>query len=235
VACASVRDSSARFNDQSWNTRGKSNLPDWQCSVGWEGGRRSLEDRYASEGIPAHNRKTAPFFFLFVLFFQIHYKLSTAVVPLTEDDADVCELMKEAGKNKEIQAPLKLFQFPESCPVTKVKYRGCRLGACRYQEVTTHDIHGTYKRPWYPADIRLISSISGCCIRSKHGCFQRFLRFFFLSFFFFLLSDRSTDIWLIFRCIQQIFFNILQKSVRYSIEISSIFSWYPFIIPLTSG
>ena len=34
-----------------------------------------------------------------------------------------------------------------------------------------------YKRPWYPADIRLISLISGCRIRSRHGCFQRFFTF----------------------------------------------------------
>jgi len=36
-----------------------------------------------------------------------------------------------------------------------------------------------YKRSWYTADIRLISLISGCWILSKHGCFQRFINFFF--------------------------------------------------------
>jgi len=45
----------------------------------------------------------------------------------------------------------------------------------------------------------------------------------------------STDIWLIFRYIQQTFFNILLKSVRYWIELWWINSWYPFIIPLMSG
>jgi len=77
-------------------------------------------------------------------------------------------------------------------------------------------------------DIRLISSISGCCSRSKHDRFQRFFKFL-------TLWSMSTDIWLIFRYIQQIFFNIMLKSVRYFTEIWSIFCWYPFIIPLISG
>jgi len=61
------------------------------------------------------------------------------------------------------------------------------------------------------------------------------------SIAFFTLWPLSADIWLILRYIQHICFNsffnvyILQKSVRYLIEIWSIFSWYPFIIPLISG
>jgi len=76
---------------------------------------------------------------------------------------------------------------------------------------------------WYPVeknDIRLISLISDCCVWSKHSYFQRFFKFF-------TLWPLSTDIWLIFRWIQQIFLNILLKYVRYLIEIWSIFSWYP--------
>ena len=45
-----------------------------------------------------------------------------------------------------------------------------------------------YKRPLYPADIRLIS---GYWIRSKYGCFQRFFKFF-------TLWPLSADFWLIF-------------------------------------
>jgi len=70
--------------------------------------------------------------------------------------------------------------------------------------------------------------ISGCRIRSKHGCFQRFFNLF-------TLWPLSTNIWLVFRYIQQIFFNIPLKSVRYLTKIWSLFSWYPFIIPLISG
>jgi len=44
----------------------------------------------------------------------------------------------------------------------------------------------------------------------------------------------TTNIWLIFRYIEMIFYNILPKSVRYLIEIWSIFSGYPFIIFLIS-
>ena len=64
-----------------------------------------------------------------------------------------------------------------------------------------------YKRPWYPADIRSISLIFGRWIRSKHGCFLQFFKFY-------TLWSLSTGIWLIFRYIQLIFFNILPKSVR---------------------
>jgi len=39
----------------------------------------------------------------------------------------------------------------------------------------------------------------------------------------------------IFRYIQLIFFKILPKSFRYLTEVWSIFSWYPFIVPLISG
>ena len=84
------------------------------------------------------------------------------------------------------------------------------------QRVTNHMISGVQK-----------ALISGCEISSKYDCILRFFVFF--------LWPRSTDFWLIFRYIQQIFFNILLKSVRYLIEIWSIFSWYPFIISLISG
>jgi len=82
-----------------------------------------------------------------------------------------------------------------------------------------------YKTRWYPADIRLIS---GFWIRSQHVCFQQF-------FTLFILWPLPTNIWLIFRHIQLIFFNFPPKSIRYLIEIWPIFSWYPFIIPLISG
>ena len=57
----------------------------------------------------------------------------------------------------------------------------------------------------------------------------------FSNFSSFLLWPFSTDIWLIFMYIQLIFFNILPKSLRWLIEIWSIFSWYLFIILLISG
>jgi len=99
------------------------------------------------------------------------------------------------------------------------------------QEVEPRDNNSwypVYKRPWYPADTRLVSLISECWIRSKHGCFQELSDFF-------TLWPRSADIWLIFWYIQLTFLNILTKSVRYLIEIWSIFSWYPFIIPVIFG
>jgi len=45
----------------------------------------------------------------------------------------------------------------------------------------------------------------------------------------------TTDIWQIFRHIQQIFFTVPMKSVINTLEIWSIFSWNPFIVPLISG
>jgi len=81
------------------------------------------------------------------------------------------------------------------------------------QRVTTHDI-----RCKKGLDNRLISLIS--CLR--------ILQFFKC----FTLWRLSTDIWLILRSIQLTFFlNIQPKSARYLIEIWSIFSWCPFIIP----
>jgi len=79
-----------------------------------------------------------------------------------------------------------------------------------------------YERPWYPADIRLISLISDCWIRSKHAAVS--------SDFFWLLS---TDIWLYLGISSSYFFNILLKSFRYLIEILSFL--YPFTIPLISS
>jgi len=98
------------------------------------------------------------------------------------------------------------------------------------QGVTTRDIRCTKG-----LDIRLISLISSCWIRLKHGCFQPFFKYF-------TLWPLSTDIGLIFRYIHLIFFDILPKSVRYLTELWSQFSldirllylWYPADI-LISG
>jgi len=46
------------------------------------------------------------------------------------------------------------------------------IGHSEYQGVIAHDIRGTKG-----LDIRLISLISGCWIRSKYGCFQRSFKF----------------------------------------------------------
>ena len=77
------------------------------------------------------------------------------------------------------------------------------------QGVTTYDIQCT--TDGYPVDIDRLSS---CWIQSKQDYFQRFFKFLTLH----------TDIWLIYRYTQQIFFDILLKSVRYSIESRSILS-----------
>ena len=94
------------------------------------------------------------------------------------------------------------------------------------------------KTPWYPADIRLICEISGCCNRSKHGCPQRFFNFFYWPL--------CTDIWLLFRYIQQVFFNIqliyqifnwnfvnfllISVLCTSDIRLISLISWYPVYI-----
>jgi len=62
------------------------------------------------------------------------------------------------------------------------------------QGVKTHDI-----RCSKGLDLRLISLIC-CWIRSKHGCFQQFFKFYTLWPLF-------SDIWLVFRYIQLISFN----------------------------
>ena len=63
------------------------------------------------------------------------------------------------------------------------------------QGMTTYDIRCTNS-----LDIRLISSLSGYWVQSKHGCFQRFFRFFY---------SLTTVHWYLARYIQQIFINIL--------------------------
>ena len=89
------------------------------------------------------------------------------------------------------------------------------------QEVTIiHDIRCTKG-----LDIRLISFLDSVKTWLLSAIFQ----------VFFTLWPLSTDTSLIFRYIQQTFCNILMKSVRYLIEIWSVFSWYPFIIPLISA
>jgi len=92
--------------------------------------------------------------------------------------------------------------------------------------VTTHDIRCTVQKAlisgWYPViipDIRLLDSV-------KTWLFLAILKFFTLW------PLLSTDFWLIFWYIQQIYFNILLKSVGYLIEIRWIHFWYPFITPL---
>ena len=84
-----------------------------------------------------------------------------------------------------------------------------------------------YKRTWYPADIRLISLISTCSIRSKHGCFQRFLSFW-LSYLCPLISGLylglSSRYVLIF----------CRKLSDTQLKFGQFFSEYPFIIPLIS-
>ena len=86
-----------------------------------------------------------------------------------------------------------------------------------------------YKRSWYPADIRLIFLISGCWIRSKHGFFLHFLKFF-------TLWPLSTDIWIIFSYIQLIFnsnsVNFVLISVYYT---SGWYPWYPDIRSVNLG
>ena len=97
--------------------------------------------------------------------------------------------------------------------------------------MTTHDI-----RCKKDLDIRLISRISGCWMKSKHGCLLRFFKFF-------TLWPMSSDIWLICRYIEQIFLifrwnlsgihwnlvNFVLMSVYYTsdIRLISFISWYP--------
>jgi len=73
---------------------------------------------------------------------------------------------------------------------------------------------------WYPLDILEIRQMDSV----GTWLFSRFFKKFFI------LWPLFTDIWIIFRYTQQIFFYILPKSVRYFIEIWSIFSWKPFIV-----
>jgi len=95
---------------------------------------------------------------------------------------------------------------------------------------------GSDKLRWVPEEWQLmISGVSKDFISgwypavgfSRNVCFQRFFKFFTLWPLF-------TNIWLIVRYIRQIYMNILLKSIRCLIELWSIFSWYPFIIPLIS-
>jgi len=79
---------------------------------------------------------------------------------------------------------------------------------------------------WYPVDIldiRMWYSVETWLFSAIFQVFQSL--------------DLCPLIWLIYfgRCIQQIFFNILLKFVRYLIKICSIFSWCPFIIHIISG
>jgi len=77
-----------------------------------------------------------------------------------------------------------------------------------------------YKRPWYSVDIFDIRQLGSVETWQFSAIFK-----------FFTLWPLSTNIrhWYI-----QSFLYILLKSVRYLIEIWSIFSWYPFIKPLIS-
>jgi len=77
---------------------------------------------------------------------------------------------------------------------TRVLLKNCRANK-QAQGVTTHDIQCTKG-----LDIQLISLISGRWNLSNHNRFQRFFKFFTLWPLF-------TDIWRIFRYIQQIFSN----------------------------
>ena len=86
------------------------------------------------------------------------------------------------------------------------------------QRVTTHDIR--LISGWFP----LYPAVG----------FRRNIAVFSDFFKFFTLWPLSSDVWPIFRYIQQVFFNTLRKSVRYFIEIRSIFSWYSFIVLLIS-
>jgi len=73
-------------------------------------------------------------------------------------------------------------------------------------------------------DIRLISLISGFWIRSKHGCFQWFFKFFTL----WLLS---TDIWLLssryFLIFCQKLLDVKLKFAQFSLDIRVICLWHP--------
>ena len=94
------------------------------------------------------------------------------------------------------------------------------------QAVTTHDVRCTKS-----LDIRLIFLMSGRWIRSKCDCFQRFFKFV-------ALWSLSTDIWLIFRCIQQIILSILLKSDiqlkfdRFSLVIRVLYLWWADILDI---
>jgi len=123
-----------------------------------------------------------------------------------------------------IRDPLRgIFPKTGGCYVFTV-YRSFRCFATFTPKIGIQGVinswYPVYKRSWYPADILLISLISGCWIRLKHGCFQQFFKFF-------TLWPLSTDIWLIFRYIQLIFFKILPTSVTYLAEFFLIFCRNP--------
>ena len=93
-----------------------------------------------------------------------------------------------------------------------------------------------YKRSWYPADIRLISSIASCWIRSKHVCFQRFIYFFTLTAIYWYLANISVypaDIFWYSAETCPIFnwnsVHFVWISVYYTsdIRLVSLISWYP--------
>ena len=88
--------------------------------------------------------------------------------------------------------------------------------------MTIHDIRCTKG-----LDIQLISLKSGCWIRSKYGCFQRFFKFF--AMLWPMSTDIRSDIRLIGLSFSR-YFLIFCWNLSYLIEIWWIFSWYPFVI-----
>jgi len=123
---------------------------------------------------------------------------------------------------------------PCSSHVTRTTFTAWAMGMNKFHSRGNNSWYPVCKRPWYPVDILDIRLLDSVLIRSKHDCFQQFFNIF-------TPWPLSTDIWLIFMYIQQIFLifcwnlsDIWLKFGQFSLDIRLFYLWCPTDI-LISG